>query len=72
MSKDIRYAVVSGPNASHLHDVHWESKYKDALAYAGDLSLSPNGEERPYRVERHDFSNNSIIMKKSNMKDHIK
>lgn len=65
--KNVRYAIVSGPNDSHLHNVHWEDKYKDALSYAKRLPPTPNGEERPFRLERHDFSNNSIVLKKTNM-----
>lgn len=47
------WCVLSGPDESHLHDVAWFSRLKDAKYYADILPVTPAGNVRPYKIERH-------------------
>jgi len=36
-------------------DVAWFGRLKDAKEHAKSLAVTPEGKERPYKIERHEF-----------------
>jgi len=51
----IMWCVCSGPDESHLLDVKWFSRLKDAKAFVETLPITPSGKPRPHKIERHEF-----------------
>lgn len=49
------WCVCSGPDESHLLDVMWFARLKDANKHAKTLPITPTGEDRPHKIERHEF-----------------
>lgn len=55
MTRKTLWCVASGPDASHLVDVSWFSRLKDAKEYSLNLPLTPLGKARPHLIEKHVF-----------------
>jgi hypothetical protein len=47
--------VESGPDASHLFDVAYFDKLRDAKNFAENLPMTPTGMKRPYRIKKHEY-----------------
>lgn len=57
MSK-IKWCVCSGPDESHLLDVAWFARLKDAKEYTKNMPERPTGGSRPFKIEKHVFRSN--------------
>lgn len=51
----VMWCVFSGPDESHLLNVEWFGRLKDAKHFAESLPITPSGQERPFKIERHEF-----------------
>jgi len=51
----VLWCVCSGPDKSHLVDVSWHSRLKDAKQCASRLPPTPFRKERPHKIEKHIF-----------------
>lgn len=55
-----QYAVTTGVNASHLHDVKWFERLKDARQYIEDLPLGPVM-ELSYTLESYTYQSDKDL-----------
>lgn len=55
MSK-VKWCVSSGPDESHLINVDWFNKLKEAKGFSENLPVTPCGHKRPFKIQRFEFS----------------
>ena len=52
----VAWIVSSGPDRSHLQDVRRFCRLAEAKEYVDNLPQKPTGGERPYRIDRLEWS----------------
>lgn len=56
----IMWCVMSGVDESHMHDISWFKRFKDAKNYAQNLKLTPTGHRRPFVIERWEYEKSFV------------
>ena len=65
MTKTILYFVCSGIDPAHFWEAKAFDRLKDAKAYAQELPPTPQGKERPYRIERWEYKRGDNLWKET-------
>jgi hypothetical protein len=52
---NVKWCVCSGPDESHLLSSSWFVTLKEAKEYSENLTETPMGKPRPYRILRYEF-----------------
>lgn len=56
----VLWFVMYGPDASHMWEAKPFDRLKDAKKFAKNLPLTPTGGERPFKIERYEYTNDKV------------